>query len=591
MTRIPLVLVAVVVLLVVGSTALVAQPRDFQPQGRYFRTLDRGQKMELELSKNSFAIRSLRADVPADLSVPRGLASGWSDDSLSAGRWTLFARPDASAPPLPSVDVAKADVVVNELLQKHASSYWVSPVFRGEQGGRFVLVPDILVQVSPKLDKGGARRVLENAGAVVTSLESSPSGTLATVYFPGARSGFDTLANANTLARLRAILWAEPDLGLLDASPSSACVGLPYFGQPYNFDGDELHEGTWGVNIRDAWETCVGVDVNFEPLVRVAIIDEGIDLDHYDVSHQGNGKNFADNLVLDLAEHQHAAVAEGGCEHHGTLVASVVTALDNESGGVGVAYQIETVAARAHNWELIPNSVNCGDLDLQMSSWVASAVDWVDDQEKVRVLNHSWNIETLSLAVRTAYLNARLKGVVAFASVGNDNISGAGYPALHDVVNGVGALATDGARWIQGALGTQWGEGLRFVTLGQDIALADPEGLPGLDDGDHIVASGTSFSSPAVAAVAALLIAHSPELDPRSVEYLLCTTSRPVDPAWDESPPECGAIDAGAAMAAAEDYIFHDDFEEGVTGIAPLYPGDLSRWDANETGPEEDPFS
>ncbi len=75
------------------------------------------------------------------------------------------------------------------------------------------------------------------------------------------------------------------------------------------------------------------------------------------------------------------------------------------------------------------------------------------------------------------------------------------------------------------------------------------------------------------------------------MEYLLCTTSRPVDPAWDEAPPECGAIDAGAAMAAAEDYIFHDDFEEGVTGIAPDYPGDLSRWDANETGPEEDPFS
>ena len=102
------------------------------------------------------------------------------------------------------------------------------------------------------------------------------------------------------------------------------------------------------------------------------------------------------------------------------------------------------------------------------------------------------------------------------------------------------------------------------------------------DPGDWISARrGTSFATPLVAGTAALIRALRPDLTGADVDAILCSTAVAL-PNWDrvedpavEPPPECGLIDATAALTWALDYppIFTDDFETGDTshwsGSAP----------------------
>jgi subtilisin family serine protease len=88
-----------------------------------------------------------------------------------------------------------------------------------------------------------------------------------------------------------------------------------------------------------------------------------------------------------------------------------------------------------------------------------------------------------------------------------------------------------------------------------------------------VTISGTSFATPLVASVAALIRARFPNLSAGTVDQILCDTARDL-PNWDrpewaptEAPPECGLVDAEAVLQRAM-LLFSDDFETG----------DTSRW-------------
>ncbi len=125
-----------------------------------------------------------------------------------------------------------------------------------------------------------------------------------------------------------------------------------------------------------------------------------------------------------------------------------------------------------------------------------------------------------------------------------------------------------------------------FAAPGKGLLTTDPDcrdgavnTLPGgettcsdtqLYDGNYTRgAFGTSFAAPFVAGTAALVLATEGSLSPSQVEIIMCATSRKL-PNWaQESPPEpepeCGLVDAGAAVYVADGYVWVDGFETGDT--------------------------
>ena len=458
-------------------------------------------------------------------------------------------------------------------------------------------------------------------------------GWLFYVRLPSANSALEVLRAVNRWTANPAVEFAEPDFHYLDARPAgftTSCVGdpsttLPGTGNPFEH-ANWVFNGTWGANLVEAWKLCRGSNSQGVSIAKIAILDDGLDVDHPDPNEDpedesphpeiaifGKGKNFADDAAVgeDGANAQHVHHLDDvpltsfneSCEYHGTSVAGMAamvnnTVSGNQVAGIGAAYGSQVIPVRVHNWQLFAST--CGKLDLQVSSWVESGIVWAASQSGVRVLNHSWALDSdPDSKIRLAYLDARWeKKVIAFAATGNANLTEVPIPASYDVVHGVGASDILGQRMRIGSFATTTGPELQFVAPGEDIHLIDvrdptdpQEGEAvrgGQVLGDNWQFSGTSYSAPLVSGVAALVASYNPSLDPRSIEYILCTSSRDL-PNWnDELPtdvrplPTCGLIDAEAALLATESYIFHDDFEEGETGIGVPYQGSIDRWSATE---------
>ncbi|MFQ6122508.1 MAG: S8 family peptidase [Dehalococcoidales bacterium] len=212
--------------------------------------------------------------------------------------------------------------------------------------------------------------------------------------------------------------------------------------------------------------------------VKVAILDTGIDLDHPDLAVSGNvtfvpGTTNGDD--------------DNG---HGTLVAGIVAALDNDIGVIGVAPEASLYAVKVLNQD--GNTV---------SSSVLSGIEWSVDNN-MQVINMSFGsiLESPS-AVKEALDTAYNAGIVIVAGAGNGGTaSGEGNnvwsPARNPPVIAVGATDELDARYTYSSTGYT----LELVAPGVSVYSTAM-------GGDYGYITGTSASSPHVAGVAALLIA------------------------------------------------------------------------------------
>jgi subtilisin family serine protease len=146
---------------------------------------------------------------------------------------------------------------------------------------------------------------------------------------------------------------------------------------------------------RSATAKIDGIDERVN--VDVAIIDSGIDLSHPDLNVVGHVSVIPDG--------------SGGNDGygHGTAVAGIVGALDNDFGVVGVA-----PGARLWAVKVIDNS-GAGSL-----SALISGVDYVtQNASTISVANISLGFVGTSSALRTAIQNGVARGVVFVAAAGN----------------------------------------------------------------------------------------------------------------------------------------------------------------------------
>jgi subtilisin family serine protease len=304
-------------------------------------------------------------------------------------------------------------------------------------------------------------------------------------------------AAANALAHNPHIKFAEVDRLIAPAfAPND-----PYY-------GSEWHLQT--INAPTAWNTSVGTGVT------VAILDSGVDATHPDLLGQlVPGWNFYDN-------NSNTADVYG----HGTMVAGVIAALGNNGVGVaGVAWGAKVMPVR------VTDTSGVGTL-----SAFANGLTYAADHG-ARVANLSFPVQSSS-STQTAAQYFMNKGGVVFNSAGNYATLDS-TPPSNSLVSVSATGSTDTlASW--SSYGpyvdvSAPGVGIWTTTLG----------------GGYSAVSGTSFSSPLSAGVAALMISVNPSLAPSQIVSLLESTAVDLGTVGYDYSYGYGRVNAGAAVIAA----------------------------------------
>jgi len=228
----------------------------------------------------------------------------------------------------------------------------------------------------------------------------------------------------------------------------------------------------WGVDRIDA-EKVWGITTG-DP-IKVAIVDTGIDLTHPDL--KDNIKGGVSTVLYTISYND-----DNG---HGTHVAGIVAAIDNEIGVIGVGPKIDLYAVKV--------------LDRRGSGYLSDVIEGLDWAIKngMQIVNMSFGASSYNASLEDAIKKVNAAGIVQVAAAGN---SGPGdntvsYPAKFAEV--IAVTATDQTDTI-----ASWS------SRGSEVDLA----APGVDiystykGSTYKTLSGTSMAAPHVTGTAALVL-------------------------------------------------------------------------------------
>jgi len=216
-----------------------------------------------------------------------------------------------------------------------------------------------------------------------------------------------------------------------------------------------------------AWNTTRG-----DPSILVAVIDTGVDWKHPDLvsNYVALGYDWVNNDTDPMDDHG-----------HGTHCAGIIAASLNNGLGIAGLAQVHIMAEKGLDaW-------GSGTED-DLAKAIIHTVDQGAD-----IISCSWSSYFPSELIHEAIKYAYERGVIVVAAAGNDKTKRRSYPAAYDEVIAVSAT-------------NQYDNPATFTNLGDWIELA----APGVDiystvcNNSYSQKSGTSMSSPHVAAVAAL---------------------------------------------------------------------------------------
>ena len=259
-----------------------------------------------------------------------------------------------------------------------------------------------------------------------------------------------------------------------------------------------------------AWSTTTGSSA-----VIVAVLDTGLDGSHEDLASKTvSGWNTFNN-------NSNSSDVAG----HGTAVAGTVAAASNN--GLGVASVC---------WDCRIMPIRVSDTNGSATySAIANGLNWAADHG-ARVANISYIVSDSS-TVTSAAKYFQDKGGVVTSSAGNYSTfsSAADNPYILTV------SATD-----------QFDVIYSYSNTGNNIDLAAPgDSFSTQMGGGYVSVGGTSYSSPIVAGVAALVISANPSLSPTQVQDILKQSADDLGAAgWDQS-YGWGRVNAARAVAIA----------------------------------------
>lgn len=368
----------------------------------------------------------------------------------------------------------------------------------------------ILVQPRPGLPSAiFAKDLQAHGGKAIGKLEGID------VYVVALPPTASPKAVAQLLSHHPHIKFAEPD-----------AIVAPDFVPNDTYYTSEWHLQTLGAPT--AWNVSTGSGIT------VAILDSGIDATHPDLASQiVPGWNFWDN-------NSNTADVYG----HGTKVAGVVAALGNNSMGVaGVAF----------NARLMPIRVTDTSGNASISA-LASGLTYAADHG-ARVANMSFAVQSYSTVISAAqyFMN---KGGVVMNSAGNYGTLDS-TPASNALVS---VSATDSTDTI-----ASWSSYGPYV----DVSAPGVGIWTTTVGGGYGAVSGTSFSSPVTAGVAALMMSANPLLAPAQIVSLLESTAVDLGTTGYDEHYGFGRVSAANAVTAAMQAMASDTQPPTVSITSP----------------------
>lgn len=341
-----------------------------------------------------------------------------------------------------------------------------------EDGSRVRVANRIVVKAKAGVDKERLAAV-DSRVTGVTELYRLENGCYYAVEFSG-KGALEEMLNRFAASPL--VIAAQPDLlQVHDKSDKAASTRQTF---------DYLKT----LDIPRMWENSRGRGV------RIAIIDDGIDLKHEDLL----GVTLAFGYDLETRTLDPSPKADR--DTHGTEVAGIIFARHNGKGIDGIAPEAELVALRhTDTWT-----------SLTLLEFNLARLAGAD------IVNCSWTFRFMPEPVADVVVDLTVKGrrgkgaAVVFAAGNAGRMSA--EAALPGVI-AVGSLDRNGLR----AGFSNYGKGVTVYTYGSDI-LTTGRG------GRYVSFSGTSASAAIVSGVIALYLSRNPELALNDINGMMSAT-------------------------------------------------------------------
>jgi subtilisin family serine protease len=318
-------------------------------------------------------------------------------------------------------------------------------------------------------------------------------------------------------------------------------------------------------NAETGWNIETG-----DATVTIAVIDTGCDLNHPDLkANLLEGANFR--------EDGGSAADDSG---HGTAVTGVCGAIGNNSTGVtGASWNVKILPLRACGGQGL--SCNVVDEVEAINEAVARGAD---------IINLSLGGFGRSSLEEGAVDDAWAAGVILFAAAGNhgllgkfgdpDTESNINYPAGYDNCVGVSSIdypANGNLSLVQLSDFSNSGDAVSVTAQGRDIYTTAPSvDVPYLifsTKADYGVIPGTSFSTPLVSGLAAVILSHFPNLTNQELRAKIQSSATDLGPAgWDDQ-FGWGLVDFRKALEGST-YGSNSDFNVGIT-TSPILNDDV----------------
>ncbi len=363
-------------------------------------------------------------------------------------------------------------------------------------------------------DAGGAKRL------IVLWNTDAPAGLAIAGAGQMHRSGnarrtvVDTTpaASAAVAARLR----SDPRVEAVVPDVETAGTGWPADAAPNDPYYSSLQADLRLMGVPEAWTTTTGTGMT------VAVLDTGMYAAHQDlaavaVTSPRNEIDGSSNVADDNG--------------HGThVIGEIAAATDNGKGIAGIAPGVRIMPVKV--------------LDQNGQGWFSWLLDGVDHARThgatVISMSLSGTISSSSAAALQPTIDAAYAaGITMVAAAGNTGDSTVGYPCAFNHVLCVAATDNNDAK-------------ASFSVHNQYVDIAAPgvSIVSTLSSGGYGSMSGTSMSTPHVAAVAALVRSAHPGETVDQVDAALLTTAVDLGAAGRDDSFGWGRVDAAAAVAA-----------------------------------------
>jgi subtilisin family serine protease len=426
--------------------------------------------------------------------------------------------------PAPKVTVAltegnigeeKLNALLERLKQSNLVQY-ANPFLIYKDGSKQGITDKFIVKLKQISDRELLNSMVKDNGLEIAE-QYKYDNNLFIIKVPK-QTGFNALQMANKFYETSKFASSEPDFLLLLKKFNTNDTFLSYQWSLNNTGSSIQYSGTAGCDMKvfNAWGISTG-----NSSIKVAIIDEGVDLVHPDL--QANLLSGYD------ATGQNSGGAPSGDDAHGTACAGIVAGIGNNSTGIaGVAYNCKIIPVRIAYSDANGNWVTS-------NSSIGTAIDWAWQTAGADVLSNSWGGGSSSTLINDAIDRAVTLGrgglgaPVIFAA-GNDN-GAVSYPATLTNVISVTAMSMCNQRKSTTSCdgetfwGSNYGTNTDVSAPGVKIYTCDISGSSGYSSGNYTATfNGTSSACPNTAGVMALILSVNPSLTMASARQIIETT-------------------------------------------------------------------